>query len=558
MRALRFVNMHPSGGASQNRMGRRRNPLWVHFCKVEKLEGAAAASNFKTPRAKCIHCQGTVSGTPVNMKTHISNCKSVPKSTEIAELLMATPSKKTPPPPKLMVGPPSFKSLQSTSFHALKQLIEDKKATIGVVGLGYVGLPLAHTLHSAGFPVVGFDTDTRKVEALARGESYIRHIPANHVEALSTSTRFTPTTTFPALCACHVVLICLPTPVGSHDEPDMSYVFSTVRALAPILRSGSLVILESTTYPGATDTELAQILSRGGEAVLGRDFFLAYSPEREDPGNAQFSTRDIPKLVGGADPDSGTLAAALYTAGGFATPIVVSCARVAECAKLLENTFRAVNIALVNELKHVFRGMGINVHEVLDAAATKPFGFSRFDPGPGIGGHCIPIDPFYLAWKARECGHQSAFIELAAKVNASMPGRIVQSVQNALNAEGKAVNGSRILILGVAYKAEVDDIREAPALVIWERLMELGGHVRYHDPFVTTIAMSRKHKQLAGEKSIELPPSGQDLKKFYDVIVVVTNHAAFDGYTFLDGFNKPVVDTRNCVPNDIRAKVVNA
>lgn len=538
-------------------MGRKKNPLWVHFSKVEKVEGATA-NNFKTPRAKCIHCQGTVSGTPVNMKTHISNCKSVPKSTEIAELLISTPSKKTPPPPKPMLGPPNFKSLQSSSFHSLKELIEQKKATVGVVGLGYVGLPLAHTLHAAGFPVVGFDTDTRKVEALARGESYIRHIPTEYTEALSTSTRFTPTTTFPALCACHVVMICLPTPVGSHDEPDMSYVFSTVQSLAPILRSGSLVILESTTYPGATDTELAQMLSRGGEFVLGRDFFLAFSPEREDPGNTQFTTKEVPKLVGGADPDSGTLAAAIYTAGGFTNPVIVSNARVAECAKLLENTYRAVNIALVNELKIVFRAMGVNVHEVLDAAATKPFGFSRFDPGPGIGGHCIPVDPFYLAWKARECGAQSAFIELAAKVNASMPGRIVQSVQNALNEEGKAVNGSRMLLLGVAYKAEVDDIREAPSLAIWTRLLELGGNVKYHDPFVNTIAQVRKHKQLAGEKSIDLPPSGQDLKKFFDVVVVITNHSAFEGYAFLDGFNKPVVDTRNCVPKDIRAKVVQA
>lgn len=537
-------------------MGRRRHALWVHFTRVEKVEGAPNA--FKTPRAKCIHCQGTVSGTPINMKTHISNCRSVPRSSEIAELLVETATKRISMPPKPKIGPPAFKSLQSNSFHALQSLIENKTATVGVVGLGYVGLPLAHTLHNAGFPVVAFDTDTNKIEALARGESYIRHIPIDNTQALAVSTRFSPTTTFAALCACHVVIICLPTPVGPHDEPDMSYVFSTAKSLAPILRSGALVILESTTYPGATDTELAQILSRDGEAVLGRDFFLAYSPEREDPGNVDINAREVPKLVGGADPDSGVLAAAVYTAGGYQKPVIVSCARVAECAKLLENTYRAVNIALVNELKFVFSSFGVNVFEVLDAAATKPFGFSRFDPGPGIGGHCIPVDPFYLSWKARECGARSAFIELAARVNADMPNRIVQSVQNALNEEGKPVNGARVLLLGVAYKSDVDDIREAPALAIWEKLRQLGGKVKYHDPFVPQICMTRKYKELAEEKSIDLPPTGDEVRKYFDVVIVITNHTAFQGYAFLDGFNKPVVDCRNSVPSELRLKLVNA
>jgi len=543
-------------------MGRKRNPLWVHFTKVEKLEQVAGtlpnAPQFKTPRAKCIHCQGTVSGTPINMKTHISNCRSVPRSSEIAELLVETATKKIATPPKPKLGPPAFKSLQSNSFHTLQSLIENKNATIGVVGLGYVGLPLAHTLHNAGFPVVGYDTDTQKVEALARGESYIRHIPIENTQSLSVSTRFSPTTTFAALCACHVVIICLPTPVGAHDEPDMSYVFSTAKSLAPILRSGALVILESTTYPGATDTELAQILSREGEAVLGRDFFLAYSPEREDPGNMTVVPLDVPKLVGGADPDSSVLTASVYTAAGYKRPYIVSCARVAECAKLLENTYRSVNIALINELKTVFTAFGVNVHEVLDAAATKPYGFARFDPGPGIGGHCIPVDPFYLSWKARECGVRSDFIELAARVNADMPNRIVNTIQNTLNEEGKCINGARILLLGVAYKSDVDDIREAPALAIWEKLRQMGGKVKYHDPFVPMICTTRKYKELAEEKSIDLPPTGDELRKYFDITVVVTNHTQFTGYPFLDGFNKPIVDTRNCLPKAIRARIVMA
>lgn len=338
----------------------------------------------------------------------------------------------------------------------------------------------------------------------------------------------------------------------------MSYVLSAVRRLVPILHPGALVVLESTTYPGATDSELAQILSRDGAAVLGTDFFLAYSPEREDPANTKFHTAAVPKLVGGVDVASGALAEAVYAAAGFTSPVRVSSARVAECAKLLENTYRAVNIALVNELKGVFAAMDVDVFEVLDAAATKPFGFFRFDPGPGIGGHCIPVDPFYLAWKARECGKQSAFIELAGRVNAAMPGKVVQHVQRALNKERKAVNGARVLLLGVAYKAEVDDIREAPALAIWEELRVMGGNVKFHDPYVRVVCKTRKYAQLAGELSVERPRNGEECSGMYDIVVVITNHQVFEGYSFLDGFRGPVVDTRNCVPKQLRVQIVQA
>lgn len=445
-----------------------------------------------------------------------------------------------------------------TGFDALLRKIQDHDAVVGVIGLGYVGLPLSHTLHKSGFSVVGYDTDPSKIEALKNGESYIRHIPKSHVESLAESPKFTATGLFDAVTACDVIIICLPTPVGPHEEPDMSYVLSTTRKLAPLLCEGALVVLESTTYPGATDTDLASILSQGGTASLGTDFFLAFSPEREDPGNKDFQTSNIPKLVGGVDAASGTLAEAVYKEAGFASPVRVSSARVAECAKLLENTYRAVNIALVNELKGVFSAMDVDIFEVLDAAATKPFGFSRFDPGPGIGGHCIPVDPFYLAWKARECGKRSAFIELAARVNASMPGRVVQNVQRALNDQEKAVNGARVLLLGVAYKAEVDDIRESPALQIWDEIREMGGKVSFHDPYVQVICRTRKHAALTGAVSVGRPGSGKECSDLYDAVVVLTNHMVFADYAFLDGFQGPVVDTRNCVPRTLRVRMFHA
>lgn len=335
----------------------------------------------------------------------------------------------------------------------------------------------------------------------------------------------------------------------------MSYVLNTTKRISSIMQPATLVILESTTYPGATDTDMVDALNHS-KLTLGAEYFIAYSPEREDPGNAQFQTHEIPKLLGGVDEDSGILAELLYRNGGFERTVRVSCARIAECAKLLENTYRAVNIALMNELKMVFDSMEVNIWEVLDAAGTKPFGFQRFNPGPGIGGHCIPVDPFYLTWKAKETGAPCSFIELAAIVNAQMPSKVVARVQAALNEECKSVKGSRILILGIAYKPNVDDIREAPALVVWEQLLDLGAEVKYHDPFVTVVCQTRKHSRLWQEKSVDI--SEEKIKAGFDAVVVITNHSCFTEYVFLRGFGGPVIDTRNCVPRSLGVNVIRA
>lgn len=445
--------------------------------------------------------------------------------------------------------------LRSEHFLSLKQELESRNATVGVIGLGYVGLPLVHTLHKSGFSVIGYDTDSSKIKKLSAGISYIQHIAPAVAQSLSTSTRFTPTDEFASLQQCDALILCLPTPVGAHNEPDMSFVLSTATRIAPIMTKGTLVVLESTTYPGATDTDMVRILNSSGLS-LGTDYFLAYSPEREDPGNATHQTHEIPKLLGGVDTRSGALAELLYTRGGFVNVVRVSSARVAECAKLLENTYRAVNIALVNELKMVFSSMHVNIWEVLDAAETKPFGFQRFNPGPGIGGHCIPVDPFYLTWKAKETGAPCGFIELAALVNAKMPGVVVERVQAALNEECKSVKGSKVLLLGIAYKGNVDDIREAPALVIWERLLDLGAEIGYHDPFVPVVCPTRKHPRLSGQRSVEVEGGvrGGD----FDAVVLVTNHRSFGVFEFLKGFEGPVVDTRNSIPDGLGINVVRA
>eukprot|EP00177_Eucheuma_denticulatum_P007322 GFKZ01013324.1.p1 GENE.GFKZ01013324.1~~GFKZ01013324.1.p1 ORF type:complete len:491 (+),score=34.52 GFKZ01013324.1:116-1474(+) len=440
-------------------------------------------------------------------------------------------------------------------FHSLHAKLSAKTAVIGIIGLGYVGLPLANTLHTSGFTVVGYDTDVTKIHKLQRGESYIHHINAQIARCLSQSPRFSAVNEISALSACDVLVLCVPTPVGPHNEPDMTFVTGCTRQVAGVMRGGALVVLESTTYPGATDGDLVGVLAGFGKRV-GEECYLAYSPEREDPGNTRFKTHEIPKLVGGVDEASGVLAELFYTRGGFERTVRVSSARVAECAKLVENSYRAVNIALVNELKVVFESMGVDVWEVLAAAGTKPFGFQRFDPGPGIGGHCIPVDPFYLTWKAKETGAPCGFIELAAMVNAQMPGRVVGRVQQALNDECKSVKGSRILLLGIAYKANVDDIREAPGLVIWERLLDLGAVVRYYDPFVRSVCETRKHARLWKEESVEMEGSVRGLG--YDAVVVVTNHKCFEGYCFLQGFEGPVVDTRNAIDRDMGLKVVRA
>lgn len=440
-------------------------------------------------------------------------------------------------------------------FQSLKQKIENHNATVGVIGLGYVGLPLVHTLHNSGYSVIGYDTDSTKIKKLSSGISYIQHIRSEVAQSLSESSRFEPTEDFEALRNCDALILCLPTPVGAHNEPDMSFVLSTATRIASIMKRGSLIVLESTTYPGATDTDMVGILDSSGLA-LGLEYFLAYSPEREDPGNVTLQTHEIPKLLGGVDACSGALAEMLYTKGGFLNVVRVSSARVAECAKLLENTYRAVNIALVNELKMVFDSMDVNIWEVLDAAGTKPFGFQRFNPGPGIGGHCIPVDPFYLTWKAKETGAPCGFIELAALVNAKMPMVVVERLQGALNDECKSVKGSKILLLGIAYKGNVDDIREAPALVIWERLLDLGARVKYHDPFVPAVCLTRKHPRLSGEKSVgvEKGVCGDG----YDAVVLVTSHKDFGDFEFLRGFEGPVIDTRNVIPGSLNITLVRA
>ncbi|MEK7766060.1 MAG: nucleotide sugar dehydrogenase, partial [bacterium] len=400
---------------------------------------------------------------------------------------------------------------------ALRQRIASREARVGIIGLGYVGLPLALSFAEKGFAVAGFDTDPHKIARLSRRESYITHIPAARVAAAG---RFEAVAGFDALGGQDVVIVCVPTPLTPQLQPDMSYIETTAREIRDRLRPGQLVILESTTYPGTTDELLRGILEETG-LKSGTDFFLAFSPEREDPGNKDFGLSTIPKVVGGVDPVSGDLAEALY-AQVVAKVVRVSTARAAEATKLVENIFRAVNIALVNELKVVYDRMGIDIWEVLDAAASKPFGFMRFNPGPGWGGHCIPLDPFYLSWKAREYGLSPKFIELAGEVNRDMPRWVVDKVVGALNAAGLPVKGSRVLLLGMAYKKDIGDTRESPALEILELLAGLGAAVAYHDPHVPELPRTRHHAGRAGMRSVALTA---EAVAGFQAVVVVTDHA---------------------------------
>ena len=420
----------------------------------------------------------------------------------------------------------------------LSERIERREALIGVVGMGYVGLPLALTFAERGFAVLGFDIDAEKIAALERGESYIKHLDPTRVGAAHASGRFRATVDFARLAEPDAVLICVPTPLTPQREPDMSYVESTGRAVAATLRPGQLVVLESTTYPGTTDGLLLDLLTGSG-LTCGAEFFLAFSPEREDPGNPHFSTATIPKVVGGVDHASGEVAAALYTAA-MERVVTVSSARAAEATKLLENIFRAVNIALVNELKVVYDRMGIDVWEVLDAAATKPFGFMRFNPGPGWGGHCIPLDPFYLAWKAREFGVTTRFIELAGEVNVAMPRFVVEKLQLALNQRGKAVKGSRVLLLGLAYKKDIDDPRESPAFEIVQQLLALGAEVGYHDPHIPS---SPRMRHWPGLGPMTSQPLTAATLAAQDAVVVVTDHGAID-WALVARHAPLIVDTR--------------
>ena len=429
-----------------------------------------------------------------------------------------------------------------SSFETLAAVLDQRTATIGICGMGYVGLPLAMAVWNAGYRVLAFDTDPEKIGHLAAGRSYLKHLAPETLAAMAADQRFLPTGDLGRFRDCDVIAICVPTPLGPHHEPDLSYVAGTAEAIADTLRPGQLVILESTTYPGTTSEVVTTILSSSGLRP-GSDFFVAYSPEREDPGNRSFSTRQVPKVVGGSGPEALNLACRFY--GSFVDRVVpVSSADVAEAVKLTENVFRAVNIALVNELKVVFEAMGIDIWEVIEAAKTKPFGYMPFYPGPGLGGHCIPIDPFYLTWRAREFGVRTRFIELAGEINARMPFYVVERAARALDeASGKGLSRAAVLLIGVAYKPDVDDIRESPALEILEQLEARGATVDYYDPWVPAIPKTREHGRLEGRRSIALSPAAISQ---YDVVVIVTDHSEVD-YRMVAEAAKLVIDTRNAL-----------
>lgn len=419
---------------------------------------------------------------------------------------------------------------------------EDRDAVVGVIGLGYVGLPLAATIAEAGFAAIGFDTDPVKIEALLAGKSYIRHVDAERLGGLvhrspPEKSGFHPTADYELLRRCDAILICVPTPLTEQRDPDLSYVRTTAEAIAPHLRRGQVVVLESTTYPGTTEEVVRPILETSG-LVAGVDFHLAFSPEREDPNNADFSTRTIPKLVGGITPTCGRVAAAVYGAV-IETVIPVADAKVAEAAKLLENIYRSVNIALVNELKVLFQKMDIDVWEVIEAASSKPFGFTPFFPGPGLGGHCIPIDPFYLSWRARQYEMDTRFIELAGEVNRSMPEYVVERLSEALNEQGKSLKDASVLILGVAYKRDIDDDRESPAFRVMELLVRRRAVPSYHDPFVPVLRPSRRYD--FGLESTPLTPA---TLAGCDAVVIVTDHSGIDYAEVVEHANL-VIDTRN-------------
>lgn len=421
--------------------------------------------------------------------------------------------------------------------------ITAKKVRVGVMGLGYVGLPLAHAFVQAGVTTVGFDNDPAKVDKLTRGESYIKHFGPEKVAAMNATGKFRATADFRELAEVDAILICVPTPLAPTRDPDLSYVVATSETIAKHVRAGTLVVLESTTYPGTTTEVVQPILEKSGLKV-GTDILLAFSPEREDPGNP-IETRAIPKIVGGTDERSGAAAESLY-ALAFLKVHKVRDAATAEAVKITENIFRSVNIALVNELKTVYSRMGIDVWDVIEAAKTKPFGFMPFYPGPGLGGHCIPIDPFYLSWRARAFDVDTRFIELAGEVNRAMPGLVVQTLADALSMrESKALNGSNILIMGVAYKKNIDDLRESPALHIMDIIKSRGGRVAYHDPYLPEIGSTREHAALRGMRSV---PFDEATVGKFDAALITTDHDNVD-YAQLISWSKLVVDTRNATRN---------
>jgi UDP-N-acetyl-D-glucosamine dehydrogenase len=433
--------------------------------------------------------------------------------------------------------------------------IQARTAKVGIIGMGYVGLPLALLFSDRGFPVTGFDIDTEKVSALNQGRSYIYRIPETEIQA-ARKQKFSATSDYTRASEADAIVICVPTPLNEYREPDLSYIQATARAIAPHLRAGQLIVLESTTYPGTTEEVLVPILeaenplglkAARGATDSGKVFFVAFSPEREDPGNDSIARRDIPKVVGGLNQAGCDIAGALYHSI-FNRIVPVSSPAVAEMTKLLENIYRCINIALVNELKMLCLRMGINIWEVIDAASTKPFGFQAFYPGPGLGGHCIPVDPFYLSWKAKEFDFHAKFIELAGEINTLMPYHVVDSVASALNTHRKALNGSKILVLGLAYKKDVDDLRESPALTIIEVLQQRGAQVSYNDPYFPTVGRGRKY-------NLHMTCTPLHNLGEYDCVLIVTDHSDYD-YERIVRESQLVVDTRNATRGIPSPKIV--
>jgi UDP-N-acetyl-D-glucosamine dehydrogenase len=421
----------------------------------------------------------------------------------------------------------------------LPELIASRRARVGVVGLGYVGLPLISAFHRAGFSVIGFDVDATKIDQLRRGQSYLRHLGETFVAEMLEAGRFDATIEFQRLKEADAICICVPTPLGVHNEPDLSYIQQTADDIARSLRPGQIVVLESTSYPGTTREVLLPRLEASG-LHCGREFFLAFSPEREDPGNRTHDPLSVSKLVGGIDPSSTALAMDLYR-HAYNNVVPVSSAEVAESAKLLENIYRAVNIALVNEIKLILTELDIDVWEVIRAASTKPFGFQPFYPGPGLGGHCIPIDPFYLTWKAREVGHQTRFIELAGEINRAMPEYVVRRTALALNERNKSLRGSAVLVLGVAYKPNIDDTRESPGIEVMKRLLRLGAKVAYNDPHVPRTPKMRRH-----DLGLSSVPLSLETLQSYDCVIIITHHDAYNWQMIVDNA-RLIVDTRNAL-----------
>jgi len=433
----------------------------------------------------------------------------------------------------------------------LLQKIENKSAVIGIVGLGYVGLPLGLEFAEKDFFVLGFDIDDTKIPVLNSGNSYIKHIKAERIKNAVENKKFEATSDFSRLPEVDAIIIAVPTPLDEHREPDISFIENSGKAIAGYLRKGQIVVLESSTYPGTTDevllpmfeeVEFTQNKENPKKLVVGEDFYLAFSPEREDPNNPNYTTATIPKVVGGVTPNCSKIANALY-GGVIVKTVPVSSTRAAEATKLLENIYRSINIALVNELKMVFDRMGIDVWEVIDAASTKPFGFNAFYPGPGLGGHCIPIDPFYLTWKAREFEINTKFIELAGEINTYQPYYVVERTMDFLNKKRKTLNGSKVLLLGAAYKKNIDDMRESPSLKLIEILRERGAEVNYSDPYIPVLPKTRKYK--FDMVSVELT---EENIKNYDVVLLSTDHDDFD-YKFIAEHAQLIVDTRNAFGN---------